>query len=163
MYSVISGLFTKAVLVTALATTIVSGGATVEETADRMENRIQVTDTLPPPVYPGLQGKPYAPTELSGCAELEFYRVQWDLPEIFGGERWQMGWKESNCRNDVENSCCHGYWQLHERYWSHIPECEVYNIYDLQGTTALSKQKNACAAAVVYAESGCSAWSTCPY
>ena len=112
-----------------------------------------------PALPPGLFGLPVAPLNLSGCDEMEFYRVQWNLPPIFTG----MGWRESNCRNDVENSCCHGYWQLHERYWSVIPECDVWDIYDLQGTDPLSKQRNACAAAHVYAISGCGAWTTCPY
>lgn len=115
--------------------------------------------TLPVPPAPGLQGKPFAPEGLSLCDEMSFYRVQWGLPAIFD----RMGFKESSCKNWVENWCCHGYWQLHESFWSNIPECEVSNIYDLQGTSAISKQRNACAAKYVYDRSGCGAWSTCPW
>jgi hypothetical protein len=127
-------------------------------TADRGQ-MIQVTETLPPPVATGLNGLPFAPAGMSGCDEMEFYRAQWGLPQVFDG----MGYRESNCRNDVENRCCHGYWQLHESYWSHVPKCEVYSIYDAQGTSGLSKQKNACLALHVYGISGCGAWSTCPW
>lgn len=128
------------------------------ESADRLGDFIP-GPTLPPPPYPGLNGLPFAPEGLSACDELSFYRQQWGLPAIFDG----MGWRESNCRNDVENSCCHGWFQLHEKYWSHVPDCGVYNIYDLQGTEPIKKQRNACVAKHVYDISGCGAWSTCPF
>jgi hypothetical protein len=95
---------------------------------------------------------------------MEFYRIQWGLPEFFGGEKWMIGWGESNCRNEVYNGiCCYGYWQIHELYWDNVPECEVYSINDLYGFTPLSKQKNACVAKHVFDVSGCNAWTTCPF
>jgi hypothetical protein len=138
--------------------------------AHRLGNEMQLTDTLPPPPPIGLQGKPFAPEELTGCAEMEFYRVQWELPEYFGGERWQIGFKESSCRNDVSSFCCHGYWQLYvslhlrdHRLAPRYAECEIDSVDDLLGTSPLQKQKNGCAAKAALDVSGCGAWDTCPF
>ena len=95
---------------------------------------------------------------IARCEEMQFYRIQVGLDPVFDG----MGFGESSCKNTIENSCCHGWWQIHERYWSNIPHCGITNIYDVQGNDAISKQKNACAAKHVFDNSGCRAWTTCP-
>lgn len=121
----------------------------------------------------GVGGLPFAPEGLSGCAEMEFYRVQWGLPEQFGdmpqaGPRSQMGygWRESNCRNDVVSwtGCCVGYLQIHTGnftapgYRSGIAACEVSKRSDILGNAPLQKQKQMCVAKVLYDVSGLSPW-----
>lgn len=124
----------------------------------------------------GLSGLPFAPDGLGGCEEMNFYRVQWNLPDQFGdqprtGPRSQrgFGWRESNCRNDVVsgNGCCVGYWQNYVS--SHlsrqsayrerlIDECQISGRGDVLGNSPLQKQKQACMTAVVYSISGLSPW-----
>lgn len=146
------------------ATTFVPSDRLMEFTPD---------DTLPLPPDPstlGLQGLPFAPEGLSGCEEMEFYRIQRGLPAYFGAERWQMGWKESNCRNNVSSFCCHGYWQLYvslhlkdHRLAPLYKECGISSVSDVLGNEPIQKQKNACGAAAVLSVSGCQAWDTCPF
>lgn len=107
--------------------------------------------TLPPP---GLNGLPFAPADLTGCDEMEWYRVQAGLIDHFDG----VGFRESSCRNTVSSSCCHGYWQIHEGVWIPMPECSVATVAALLGTDPIDKQRNACAARVVYETQGGSAW-----
>lgn len=140
------------------------------ETADRLGEYIP-GPTLPPA---GLDGLPFYAGESDGiferrcqglpecearCEEMQFYRIQAGLPDIFD----RMGFGESSCKNTIENSCCHGYFQIHELYWYNVPQCGVTNIYDLQGDEPIKKQRNACVAKVVYDTSGCGAWTTCPF
>lgn len=121
----------------------------------------------------GVNGLPFAPSGLSGCAEMEFYRVQWGLPDQFGstpqtGPRSSMGygWRESNCRNDVTSwtGCCVGYWQIHTGnfrapgYRDGIAACGVDERSDILGLSALQKQRQACVAKVLYDVSGLSPW-----
>jgi hypothetical protein len=98
----------------------------------------------PPPVEVGLHGLPFAPEWMNGCDEMNFYRVQFGLPEKFA----RLGWRESNCRNEdgVRTSCCHGYWQIHQM---HPPQaaydvCEVDSYRDINSDVPLEKQKQAC-------------------
>lgn len=111
--------------------------------------------------YEGLNCLEFAPPELTGCEEMEFYRVQAGLPDRWGDEprtgpvrQKGIGWRESNCRNDVTTYCCGGYWQIG---WGNITaygyrafgiwdRCKIASRYDYVGTSSLQKQKSACAA-----------------
>jgi hypothetical protein len=113
----------------------------------------------------GLWMQPYAPEGLSDCDEMTFYRVQWGLPERFD----RLGWRESNCRNEdvVRTFCCHGYWQLYvslhlrdHRLVDRYHECGVYSLEDVNSDVPIEKQRQACAAAVLFDVIGYSAWST---
>ena len=137
--------------------------------ADRVGNYI-AGETIPVPPAPGLQGKPFAPEGLSEVEQVEFYRVQWDLPEYFGCKSWMIGWKESNCRNDVSSWCCHGIWQLwvdlhlkDHRLAPRYAECGITAISDVLGNEPIKMQRNACGAKAVLDISGCGAWDTCPF
>lgn len=129
-----------------------------------------------PPEPPGLNGLSIAPAGLDACAEMNYYRTQFGLPDQFSdqprtGPRsgWGYGWRESNCRNDVTSltGCCHGYWQNYlsshlsgqSAYRARIiDECQVTQVSDIKGTSALSKQKQSCVTAVVFQISGLSPW-----
>lgn len=121
----------------------------------------------------GLRGLPFAPDGLDACAEMNFYRVQWNLPDQFSdyprsGPRSQQGygWRESKCRNDVTSGtgCCVGYLQIHTGnftapgYRSGIAACEVSKRSDILGNAPLQKQKQMCVAKVLYDVSGLSPW-----
>lgn len=128
---------------------------------------------LTPPIA-GLGNAPFAPEGLDECAEMNFYREQWGLPARFDDsgrhQRWTpsdgIGWRESKCQNDVNTSCCWGYWQLNIGLffgdWRMAPRlaaCGVASHRDVSGTSPLAKQKQACAAAMLYQLSGLSPWS----
>lgn len=122
----------------------------------------------------GLRGMPFAPEGLSGCDEMNFYRVQAGLPDQFSDQprtgpksQWGYGWRESNCRNDVGNACCGGYLGLFisshvspmSAYRPFVLEhCESSRMGDVRGTSPLSKQKQMCVARVLYDISGLSPW-----
>ena len=138
----------------------VGGAASVDATATR-GTAARVTATEPAPSPTGVHGLPFAPVGMSGCAEARFYRIQFGLPDAFDG----LAWRESNCRNDVRTSCCFGLWQLYvslhlrdARLAPSYAECGVDDPGDVFGPSALAKQRNACAAAAVYAVSGGGAW-----
>ena len=113
----------------------------------------------------GLFGLPLAPLGLDACAEMNFYRVQMGLPEGWsdqprtGPKRWWgLGWRESNCRNDVKTFCCYGYWQI---AWANrnahgyktagvFTNCGVRYLSDWFGSAPEQKQKSACIAANMY-------------
>jgi len=127
--------------------------------------RLTPPTTTTTPVEPptGLWGQPFAPEGLSDCDEMTFYRQQWGLPAAFDG----YGWRESNCRNEdgVRTSCCHGYWQLWVSY--HLQDhrlvnkyhlCEVYSHYDVNSDNPREKQRQACAAKMLFDVVGYSAW-----
>lgn len=133
------------------------------QTADRGIS-IQVTDTVPPPPPTGINGLPFAPAGLAPCDEMMFYAYQFGLPDWFRG----IGWRESNCRNEdgVKTWCCHGYWQLHHigladhrtrPRWR--DECGVTSVQDFNSATPAERQRQACAAAVLYSIQGADAWS----
>lgn len=117
-----------------------------------------------PPAGKGLGGLSFAPAGTGGCDEMRFYRQQAGLPSTFDA----LGWRESNCRNDVRTFCCYGYWQnyisshLSERSSYRSPiliRCEVNEVSDIFGNAPLQKQKQACVTAVVYWISGYSPWA----
>lgn len=118
--------------------------------------------TVPAPVV-GLWGQPFAPTGLSDCDEMNFYRRQWGLPDAFSG----LGWRESNCLNqeDVKTYCCYGYWQLYfsqhqadHRMRPRYEACGIYSIYDYNGDSPLDKQKQACGAKSLFDVEGFRPW-----
>lgn len=137
--------------------------ATATTQATRTGDTVQEVPTLPPPPPPaGLNGLPFAPAGLNDCDEMAFYRVQAGLPERFQS----IGWRESNCRNEdsVRTSCCHGYWQLHRIHFDgsgfvHGVWCDARSYTDVNSDTALDKQRQACAAAALFAEAGYSPWA----
>jgi len=117
----------------------------------------------PPPPPTGLWGAPFAPADWTGCLEMSFYRQQWGLPYQFD----QIGWRESNCRNEdgVRTSCCHGYWQLwtslhlqDHRLVDKMHLCGVWSHHDLNSDTPIEKQRQACAARMLFDVVGYSAW-----
>lgn len=111
----------------------------------------------------GLHGRPFAPEGLEPCDEMWFYMAQWGLPERFRG----IGYRESNCRNDVTSrpGCCHGYLQLwvtlhlkDHRMAPGYAACEVDEVSDIKGNDPYTKQRHMCAAAVLYDVMGTSPW-----
>jgi hypothetical protein len=142
------------------------GPVTLESlrSARRIGNQIQVTPTVPPPPT-GLNGLPFAPEGLSGCAEMAWYIDQWDLPDVFNA----LGYRESRCRNDesVHTFCCWGWFQhyisshlsLYSAYRQRIiDECHVTRREDIDSDNPLDKQRQTCVTAVVYQISGLSPW-----
>lgn len=147
----------------------------VERAATALKPAVRLTPpTTTAPAPTGLGGLPFAPKGLDECAEMEFYRKQFGLPERFGdGGRHQLwtpsdglGWRESKCKNYVNTWCCYGYWQLHLNLflsdWKLGPllrnECKVDEVSDIFGHAPLQKQKQACAARKTYDVSGYSPW-----
>ena len=129
-----------------------------------------------PPLSP--LGLPFAPAGWSGCTEMNFYRVQFGLPERFGDggrhQKWVpsdgLGWRESKCRNDVTSStgCCHGYWQLYislflrdTKLGPKVRACNVTKPLDVFGLEPYNKQRNACVAKALYDLKGLDPWK--PY
>jgi len=142
-------------------------------TMDALKEAIRVDPPkIPPETSSGLRGMPFAPEGYSGCDEMNFYRVQAGLPSQFSDQprsgprsNWGYGWRESNCRNDVANACCHGYWQAHEGNWSGTSyaaffrsHCDAQSASDVFGNSALNKQRQACVTKVMYDISGLQPW-----
>ncbi|HMJ84239.1 MAG TPA: hypothetical protein VK504_13760 [Vicinamibacterales bacterium] len=111
----------------------------------------QVAATVPPPAPVGLHGLPLAPAGLTACETASFYRAQAGLPAIFD----TLAFRESRCQPDASNWCCSGIWQIHKLWVPRLADCGVYVRADLYDA-----QRNACAAAYVYAVQGIDAWST---
>lgn len=108
---------------------------------------------------------PTSPTAgLNACDEMDFWRQQAGLPEGFNS----IGWRESNCRNDVTSrtGCCVGYWQIHTGnftapgYKAGIAACGVDGRSDILGNSDEQKQRQACVAKVLYDVSGMVPWRT---
>lgn len=132
--------------------------------AVRLKVPVYVELGAPPTIPGGLWGLSFAPTGLTGCDEFNFYRLQWGLPDRFS----KLAWRESNCRNEdgVRTSCCHGYLQLwialqleDVRVIDRYHECGVYSYEDVNSDIPLEKQKQLCAASVLFSIVGYSAWS----
>jgi hypothetical protein len=104
----------------------------------------------------GLGGLSFAPGGLTECQEATFYRVQAGLPEVFD----RLAYRESRCQNDVNTWCCYGIWQIHKLWIPQLAVCNIYSIDDYFGDNPLDKQRNACAAKVVYEVQGPEAWDT---
>lgn len=122
--------------------------------AVRLNNQYQETPLPPPPLNPD---------RLTGCAEMDWYRQYVGLPEVFNG----LGWRESNCRNDVRTFCCYGYWQEYISLWLSpkssyrtrlIDDCGISGVAAIYGLSDRQKLAQACAAKVVYEQSGLAPW-----
>jgi hypothetical protein len=146
---------------------------TLNATADANEPAVRLNQPQLSPL-----GLPFAPVGFSGCAEMNFYRIQFGLPERFGDggghQRWVpsdgLGWRESKCQNDVTSStgCCHGYWQLYislflrdTKLRPKVLACNVTKPTDVLGVDPYSKQRNACVAKALYDLKGLDPWK--PY
>jgi len=138
---------------------LINTPATVMQPAERID------PPEPQIIIPvGLQGREFAPIGLSDCDEMNFYRVQWGLPEKFNS----IGWRESNCRNEdiVKTYCCYGYWQMYiylflkdHRMIPLLIKCEVDSHEDINSDEPLDKQRQACAAKALYDVEGLSPWA----
>lgn len=125
--------------------------------------RISASTTTTAPIPTGLNGLPFAPAGLERCDEMNWYRVQWGLPERFES----LGWRESNCRNDVKTYCCYGYWQLYINLFLKDyrlgpvlrSECKIEGVADIFGNLPLQKQKQACGTRKLYDLEGLSPWA----
>lgn len=126
--------------------------------------RITTPSTTDPCSSMGLWCLPFAPEGLSDCDEMEYYRLQFGLPDRFQS----LGFRESNCRNEegVRTYCCFGYWQMY--FTSHYSDhqgrpiyegCEVDEISDYNGDEPLDKQKQACTVAGYFAHWGYQPWA----
>ena len=120
------------------------------------------TTTIPAPV--GLWGVPFAPEGLTGCDEMQFYRIQWGLPVEFD----RIGYRESRCINadHVKTFCCHGWWQMYtslhlrdHRLAPMMAACGVTHHSDLNSDTPIEKQKQACAASALWSAVGLDPWA----
>lgn len=165
---------TKAVKHFQKANDLLPDGIVGPITMEALEGAVRIPGGNIPTTNPaGLRGMPFAPDGLDNCAEMNYYRTQAGLPDQFSDQprsgprsQWGYGWRESNCRNDVGNACCHGYWGLHagniNNQWSYGPlvkaHCEVYSVSDYRGNNPLQKQKAACFAKVLFDISGLSPW-----
>lgn len=115
------------------------------------------------PVQPRTDSQ-YAPEGLSGCDEMNWYRVNAGLPEVFD----HLGFRESRCDNSVGNACCHGWWanfltshlSSQSAYRDRIiNECGVTRASDIRGLSPQQKWAQACVTFVVYSISGLSPWA----
>jgi hypothetical protein len=136
-----------------------SSGATVDAPAERID------PPPPPPVEVATPVEVVAPAGLSNCDEMSWYRKAAGLPARFD----QLGWRESNCRNEdgVHTSCCYGWWQLNvglhlrdRRLIGAYHRCGVWSAADVNSDTPSDKLRQACAAKALYDVVGYSAWST---
>lgn len=125
--------------------------AIATQTADRLE-RWQETPLPAPPTTTVGQ---FAPSGLSDCDEMTWYRVQAGLPAKFD----QIGWRESRCinRDDVRTFCCHGWFQLFvslhlrdHRLAARYAACGIDSADDVNSDTPIDKWRQACAAKAVY-------------
>jgi hypothetical protein len=119
--------------------------------AVRVGNMYQETPLPPPPV------------ELTGCDEMTFYRQEVGLPEVFD----RLGWRESNCRNDVRTFCCYGYLQIYISLWLSpkstyreglINTCGITGVSSIFGLSDEQKQAQMCAVKIVYDIDGLRPW-----
>lgn len=109
-------------------------------------------------------GTPTTPTFPNDCAEMSWYRQQAGLPPVFD----QLGWRESNCRNEdaVRTWCCYGWWQLYfNLHWSDprmrpkMIACGVDSPDDYNSDNPDDKRRQACVAKALYDTVGIGAWS----
>jgi hypothetical protein len=161
------------------ATTGPVAPVTTPPPAVRLNNAQPVTPTTPPSV--GLFGLPYAPIDLSPRDEVSFYRQQFgpdiapyiiEALDLEGRRRTHLiahfdglAFRESSYRNDVSTWCCHGYWQIYvsqalaDRWLGpRFATCDIDEIDDVLGNDPIDKQRNACAALLIYSYQGGGAW-----
>ena len=124
----------------------------------------EVAVRLDPPAVPTTDQVPAVPSFASDCDEMHWYRVDAGLPARFD----QIGWRESNCRNEdgVHTSCCYGWWQLNvslhlrdARLAPRYRACGVDSLTDVNSDTPEDKRRQACAAKALYDVVGLSAWA----
>lgn len=132
--------------------------AGISSAADALEPAVRMD---PPTVVPTTIG---VPSFTSDCDEMHYYRANAGLPARFD----QIGWRESNCRNEVgvHTSCCWGYWQLNVSLHLQDPRlagryhaCGVSSRTDVDGDNPDDKRRQACAAKALYDVVGLSAWA----
>lgn len=125
--------------------------------AERIIPPLQITPVMPAPP------SELNPDRLTGCAEMEWYINHVGLPSVFSS----LGWRESNCRNDVRTFCCYGWWQEYINLWLSnkssyrdglINDCGISGVDSIFGTSDSQKLASACAAKVVYEISGLTPW-----
>lgn len=120
----------------------------------------QIQVTTPP-------APPAVGAGLTGCPEMQAYRIAAGLPEQFDA----IGYRESRCRNsdEVRTFCCYGYWQnfisshlsRQSAYRQRIiDECGVTGADDINSDTPDDKRRQACVTYVVWSISGMSPWRT---
>ena len=133
-------------------------GATATAPAVRLDPPAPVAEEVAPP-------PPAAPAGLDDCAEMSWYRQRAGLPARFD----QLGWRESNCRNEdgVRTSCCYGWWQLNvglhlrdHRLAGRYHDCGVWSAADVNSDTPGDKLRQACATRALFDVVGYSAWAT---
>lgn len=146
----------------------------ISEPADPLAAAIRVdppADLAPACANPeGLYCLPFAPPGLDLCQEMNFYREQFNMPDVFSDQpripavsfgRQGIGWRESNCQNDARPTtkaanCCRGYWAVATSnitapgYAPGFAACGVSRGADYYGTSPLQKQKSACVAHVLF-------------
>ena len=124
--------------------------------AVRLHNAYQETELAPPPEI-------LNPNHLTGCDEMDWYRKYVGLPETFN----TLGWRESNCRNDVRTYCCYGYWQVYITLWlspnsdyrpALLNNCGINGVESIFGLSNRQKLAQACATKVAYDISGLKPW-----
>lgn len=109
---------------------------------------------------------PSPPGGLSGCDEMEWFRRDVGLPDIFDS----IGWRESNCQNDARPtlpaaSCCRGWWAIHKSnirapgYKAGAAACGITTESDYYGNSFEQKRASACFAKVLYDVSGLTPWA----
>ena len=117
---------------------------------------VEMTPTSPPPTE--------VPQFANDCDEMSYYRQAVGLPARFD----QIGWRESNCRNEdgVHTSCCYGWWQLNvalhlrdRRLAGRYATCGIDSYQDVNSDTPGDKLRQACAAKALYDVVGLSAWA----
>lgn len=104
-----------------------------------------------------------APSGMSDCDEMSWYRQRAGLPARFDA----LGWRESNCRQElgVHTGCCWGWLQLNiglhlrdHRLAERYHRCGVWSVSDANGPD--DKARHMCAARALFDVVGYSAWST---
>lgn len=136
--------------------------------ADAIETVARVdpppTTTIDPCNHAGLDCRPFYPGDPADkCAELNFYRIEWGIPDGWGDQprtgpkrSWGRGWRESNCDNTANShhsaGCCFGWWQVASSNITApgyaaagvFSNCGVASKWDYWGDDPLAKQRNAC-------------------
>jgi len=124
--------------------------------AVRLHNAYQETPLPPPPEV-------LNPERLTGCDEMSYYRQRVGLPIVFDS----LGYRESNCRNDVNTYCCWGYLQVYISLWLSpkstyreglINVCGIHGVSDIFGLSDKQKFANMCAVKIAYDISGLAPW-----
>lgn len=142
------------------------------EVIDPATHDVEAAVRMAPPGPPcenplGLYCLPFAPEGLDLCSEMNWYRVQWGIPDRWGDQPRNVaklyqgrGWRESNCEpwanSHASPGCCFGWWQVASSNITAygyanagvFSNCEVFTKRDYWSekglVTPLMKQKQAC-------------------